>query len=245
MNRQPLESPSTGQPDEPEFEWREGKSYFRGLLVERRRVVVGERELVISALVDAAGLLDSEEYARPFIEQDIAPYGLELWPASIMLGEHVARIQPGAGRPAIELGCGGALVSIAAAFSGWNVIATDYESTALSFARYNARVNEAVIRDIRHLDWRNPPADEKFPLVLGADVLYQRCDHADVLNCIRSLIAARGLALICDPNRAVADGFSGSAAAAGFAVDVTSVSALDGDRKRVEGRIFRLTLGPT
>lgn len=104
----------------PLLEWRGKVAHFRGRVVEHRRVEVAGMALQIAAMKDAAELLDEPDFGKRFMENDIAPYGVELWPAAVMLAEYVAATDGGAGnraatgptRSAIEPGCGLGLVSI-------------------------------------------------------------------------------------------------------------------------------------
>jgi len=206
--------------------------------------------LQVAAMKDAAELLDEPDFGKRFIENDIAPYGVELWPAAIMLAEYLIRhnqaIASSVGtRPvtAIELGCGLGLVAIVAAKIGWRVTASDYESTALAFAGYNARLNAAAVAEWMTLDWHNPPADRRFDVVLGADILYQLVDHGPILRCINRMLAPGGTALIADPNRGVADRFAQTAGEAGFTVDTVQCASPDIETRARGGRIFRLRGG--
>lgn len=227
-------------PHESPFEWVNGKPYFRNLPVIIRDVKVGRDSYSIASLKDAADLLDDEEFARRFTEEDRAPYGLELWPSAVMLAEHVVTMGEGAGRSALEIGCGLGLVSMVAARAGWKIVATDREPIALQCAAYNARQNEIAIDEFQTLNWHNPEFDRQFEYVFAADVLYQLVDHVPLLKCIQKVLAPHGIALIADPNRSVADRFESLAASHGFSVEVIPVEVTDQDHKRKTGRIFRL-----
>ncbi len=67
------------------FEGRPGDLRFRGLPVHEEAVVVAGRTFRLAGLRDAADLLDQPDYAKKFVEEDRAPYGMELWPAAPML----------------------------------------------------------------------------------------------------------------------------------------------------------------
>ncbi len=232
----------------PLLEWRGKVAHFRGRVVEHRLVEVAGMTLQIAAMKDAAELLDEPDFGKRFMENDIAPYGVELWPAAVMLAEYIAATDGGAGnraatgptRSAIELGCGLGLVSIVAAKLGWRVVASDHEQTALAFAAYNARLNDAPLDGLMPLDWHNPPTDRRFDCVLGADILYQLVDHRPILDCIRRLLTPGGMALIADPNRGVADRFAQTAGEAAYRVDLHPTGAVGPAGKLVDGRIFRL-----
>ncbi|MGD2111393.1 MAG: methyltransferase domain-containing protein [Phycisphaerae bacterium] len=222
------------------FDWIEGTPHFRGLRVERRTIDIAGRTFGIVALADAADLLDHEDYAKRFIDDDVAPYGLELWPASRMLAEAILRGEDGQGRSALELGCGLGLVSIAASVKNWRIVATDNELTSLQFAEYNARMNGAKIAAFETLDWHHPPTDVKFDRIFAADVLYQLTDHEPVLTCIKALLAPNGLALIADPNRTVADRFEELACELGFTVRTVQMLVHASAAKTLAGRVFHL-----
>lgn len=225
---------------DPLLEWRGKVAHFRGRVVEHRRVEVAGMTLQIAAMKDAADLLDDLDYAKRFVENDVAPYGVELWPAALMLAAYIACDDDGLERTAIELGCGLGLVSIVAAKLGWRVVAGDHEPTALAFAAYNARLNEAPIAGLMTLDWHDPPTDRRYDCVLGADILYQLVDHQSILWCIDRMLAPDGVALIADPNRGVADRFSKAARDAGFVVEIHPASASRPCGGGIGGRIFRL-----
>ncbi|MHC4696443.1 MAG: class I SAM-dependent methyltransferase [Planctomycetota bacterium] len=222
------------------LEWRDGEAFFRGLRVDHGTVDVGGRAFEIARLQDAADLLDDPDFAKLFVEDDIAPYGVELWPAAIMLAEHVVADDAPPGSEAIELGTGLGLVSIAAAAKGWRVLATDHDATSLRFAAYNAAINDVRIERFELLDWNNPPDQHRYKRVLAADVLYQLIDHAPILNCVDRLLARDGLAVIADPNRGVADRFESTAREVGFHVDIRRTSAPRSNGEQVGGRIFTL-----
>lgn len=198
----------------------------------------------MTALKDAAALLDDAEFVRECEKTDRLPYGFELWPAALMLAEHLYRSEPGLGRRAIELGCGVGLVSIAAARTGWRVLATDCDPVPLQFAEFNAAVNGVELEAFQLHDWHHPPTGPRFSLVLAADVLYQRCDHVPVLKCIDQLLEHEGVAIIADPNRGVADDFASRAEANGFCVEVIPTAASLDDQVPVAGRLFVLRRAP-
>ena len=214
------------------FEWVNGAVRYRGLPVERHRIRIADDTFEIAALKDAAALLDDAEVVRECEKTDRLPYGFELWPAALMLAEHLYRGEPGRGRRVIELGCGVGLVSIAAARRGWRVLTTDCDPVPLQFAEFNAAANTVDVEGYQLLDWHNPPSGPRFARVLAADVLYQRCDHTPILNCIEALLEEDGLAILADPNRGVADDFASRADASGLECILEPLSPAGG-----EGRV--------
>ena len=61
--------------DQSPFEWTNGVAHFRGLRVQHRIVTAVGRRFEIACLEDAADLLDEPDFAKPFLEEDRAPYG--------------------------------------------------------------------------------------------------------------------------------------------------------------------------
>lgn len=222
------------------FEWREGNAYFRGLRVAFTVVEIADRSYRIARLEDAAALLDQPDFAKRFVEEDRAPYGVELWPASQMLAQYLTQDMPGKGRKALEIGCGVGLVSIVASGLGWRVWATDREEMSLRFAAYNASINDAGVHTYLLLDWNQPTMESRFDRIFAADVLYQLVDHQPVIRCIDRLLAPGGTAWVADPNRGVADCFAEMARSNGFEVAVRATSARDPTGRTVTGRIFLL-----
>lgn len=223
------------------FEWREGTPFFRGLRVEQSTIQLHGHTFHVSALHDAADLLDDPEYAQKFVDEDRAPYGMELWPGAMMLSDYLLSDEPGEGRDALELGCGVALVSLAAKTHRWRITASDYDDMALSFARYNAAKSSVIIDVYEHLDWTKPPLGRRYERIFGADVLYQKVDHEPVISTAGALLSATGIALFADPNRRVANRIPELARERGFHVEVLQTTGLNPSTgKMVDGRIFKL-----
>ncbi|MHC5108778.1 MAG: class I SAM-dependent methyltransferase [Planctomycetota bacterium] len=225
------------------LDWNSGVPSYHGLEVIRHEIELGGHQVFIHGLNDAADLLDREEFERRFLEDDVAPYGMELWPAATMLARALISGEPGNDRTLLELGCGLGLVAIAASFAGWRVTATDNEPAALDFAQLNSTFNRAPLEKISHLDWQDPPRDITYDLVVGADLTYEIKAQRPLLSCISNLLSQAGRALICDPNRGIADRFPELAVESGFSVRIIESEAQNRDGERVKGRLFELTRG--
>jgi predicted nicotinamide N-methyase len=135
----------------------------------------------------------------------IAPYWAVLWRSGVALARELAGV-PLRGRRVVELGCGLALPSLAAARAGASVLATDIEPEALELVARNARANGVRVETMRS-DWSSP--DElirraPFDLVLASDVLYERHSVAPLLALLPRLAPETWLA---DPGRPAATAF--------------------------------------
>jgi predicted nicotinamide N-methyase len=189
----------------------------------------------MDALLDDAGV-----QARHAVD-GYMPYWAQPWPAAVLLAEAVLRGEDGAGRSAIEIGCGVGLVSLAAARAGWRVTATDYDADAVAFAALNAERNGLSLDGCRCLDYRSRTDGRTYDLVLGADLLYERRNAEPLAGWIASALAPGGAALVSDPNRSAAETFPETAYRAAFGVSVTPVETTSPAGLLTRGRIWRLT----
>jgi predicted nicotinamide N-methyase len=140
----------------------------------------------------------------------IAPYWAVLWRSGVALARELAGAAL-AGRRVVELGCGLAVPSLAAARAGASVLATDTEPEALELVARNARANGLVVGSML-ADWSEPDALVRrgpFDLVLASDVLYERHSVAALLALLPRLAPEAWLA---DPGRPAAEAFLDQAA---------------------------------
>jgi predicted nicotinamide N-methyase len=166
---------------------------------------------LIGQSVDLAGgelrILQPEEAAElpddgPVEWAPVAPYWAVLWRSGVALARELEHEDLG-GRRVVELGCGLALPSIAAARAGASVLATDMAPEALALAKRNARANGVRI-ETTTFDWEAPGDLAPFDLVLAADVLYERSAVAPLLDLLPRLAPEAWLA---DPGRPAAGAF--------------------------------------
>jgi predicted nicotinamide N-methyase len=135
----------------------------------------------------------------------IAPYWSVLWRSGVALACELEDVAL-PGLRVVELGCGLAVPSIAAARAGAEVLATDACAEALTVVARNAQANDVRI-ETAMIDWAQP--DElvrraPFDLVLASDVLYERASVALLLSLLPRLAPEAWLA---DPGRPAADAF--------------------------------------
>ncbi len=135
----------------------------------------------------------------------VAPYWAVLWRSGVALARELDGMAL-RGLRVVELGCGLAVPSIAAARGGATVLATDACAEALALVARNAQANGLRI-DTATVDWTEP--DElvgraPFDLVIAADVLYERASVAALLSLLPRLASVAWLA---DPGRPAAGAF--------------------------------------
>jgi predicted nicotinamide N-methyase len=163
------------------------------------------------------------------------PYWARPWPAGLTLASLVD-VEPGT--RVLELGCGLAAPSIAAARCGADVLATDGSSDAVAFAAHCFALNQ-VEGEVAVADWASDgdALVERGPwdVVLAADVFYTQQNAQTALRLFPRLITDDGRVLVADPGRAAVHDFL-SGARHSFAFE----SARVGDVS-----LYTLTLGPS
>jgi predicted nicotinamide N-methyase len=149
-------------------------------------------------------LLQPEEGAEipdegPIEWAPVSPYWSILWRSGVQLARALSS-EPLEDRRVIELGCGLAVPSLAAARAGAVVMATDARPEALELAQRNARANGVRI-ETAVLEWSEPDeliSSTPFDLAIAADILYERQSVAALLSLLPRLAPE---ALIADPGR--------------------------------------------
>ena len=124
----------------------------------------------------------------------LVPYWSVLWRSGVALARELEREEAPRGHEAalrgrrvVELGCGLAVPSLAAARAGASVLATDGDPEALDLVARNADLNGVEV-DTAVFDWASTAATDQliargpFDLVLAADVLYERPTVARMLS---------------------------------------------------------------
>ncbi|MBN1345055.1 MAG: methyltransferase domain-containing protein [Phycisphaerae bacterium] len=218
--------------------------YLLGHPVRHWTVDLSGRSLDLVGPANEDDLLESPDVQARFEADEYLPYWGQLWPSAVMLAAFVLQDQLGSGRSALEIGCGLGLVALGARLAGWNVLATDYDETALAFTRENARRNDLGPVQTRLLDWRHPMVTQRFDRILASDVLYERRNHEPVISLINHLLAGGGIALISDPNRKMAAGFVEMLRRAGLSCQTTSTHAYQPYGRYVKGTIYRVWREP-
>jgi predicted nicotinamide N-methyase len=177
------------------------------------------RELVLLRPPSADELIDE----AAFDAEEFLPYWAELWPSGVALAQTVAQLELRDAR-VLELGAGLGLPSLAAALRGADVLATDWADDAVALLRLNAARNGIRLRSER-VRWDEPDAlvaEAPWDLVLGADLLYEQRNAAQLLELLPGLGAD---VLLAEPGRPFARPF---------------LAAFDAEE--VADRVFRLRL---
>jgi predicted nicotinamide N-methyase len=136
------------------------------------------------------------------------PYWALPWPCGIELARAVAAAVP-AGSRVLELGCGLALPSMAAALGGAHVLATDQAAGAVAFAAFNASCNHISL-EATICDWTDPVtalAGAPWDIVLAADVIYLHSGLDALRALLPRLVDDAGEIWIADEGRPPARDF--------------------------------------
>jgi predicted nicotinamide N-methyase len=174
------------------------------------------------------------------------PYWAYLWPGAYLLAEAVSRQEwPWDGGDgsieALEIGCGLGLAGLAALRRGLRVQFSDYDRTPLEFVMRSVAENgfDETRYRTRLLDWRNL-TDERFPLILGADVTYEARLVPLVASVLAAMLAPGGLGLIASPYRVADEGFPAAVRSLGLACQAERATARTEDGRAVAGTIYRV-----
>jgi predicted nicotinamide N-methyase len=168
-------------------------------------------------------LLDRQQFADPFDEAKrvgISPanwplFGL-VWPSALVLASHMRQIRLD-GRRVLEVGCGLALASLVVHRRGGAITASDHHPLAEAFLLENLRLNGMAPLRYERGDWATPnPLLERFDLIVGSDVLYDRAQPAQLCEFISLHANAGAEVVIADPDRGNRSSFNRGMSALGF-----------------------------
>ncbi|MFO1491202.1 MAG: methyltransferase domain-containing protein [Kiritimatiellia bacterium] len=190
--------------------------------LERREVVVRGVPFILHRVPDLDRLLDEILAQGPEsleVKDERLPYWSEIWPSSIAMAEWLLEDPPPAAASALEIGCGPALAGIAAARSGCRVTVSDFQPRALELARHNWLANHPSAPPERLIDWRDPPLDEQYDLLIGSDVAYERRFFEALAGTFRALVRPGGAIRLTEPGRSVAQEFFPFLQSRGFTLE--------------------------
>ncbi|RXJ86359.1 methyltransferase [Arcobacter sp. CECT 8985] len=141
----------------------------------------------------------------------------------------------------LELGCGLGLASLLLNERDADITATDYHPEVGRFLKYNCSLNSNHNIPYFQADWHNKKlVTNKFDLIIGSDVLYERT-HVDLLSSFINLYANEKCEIIIvDPGRGNHNTFCKKMSTYGFSSEFKKPTASYLD-KPFKGRILYLT----
>ncbi|MEQ9409426.1 MAG: methyltransferase domain-containing protein [Fuerstiella sp.] len=176
--------------------------------LKTHHLTIADRSITLDVPAEPEALL--AEAAASDVPGD--PYWGILWPAAVPTAECILRHSWRPNARALEVGCGVGLIGITGLLAGLHVTFSDYVPDAVRLARHNAAQNGFPHAAGRTLDWRDTVTD-RFDYLLASDVLYDRDQHAALLQFARTTLADGGSFWIGDPGRGAATEFVTQAAA--------------------------------
>lgn len=147
------------------------------------------------------------------IEPLVLPYWAELWESATGVGQWLfggiadRGVDPQSAIPnVLDLGCGMGLSGTVAAALGARVLFADIEPLALLFARLNSLPWQQRVR-ARRLNWQRDMLDERFDVIIGADILYERAQWDYLEPFWRMHLADGGTVVLGEPGRQTGEAF--------------------------------------
>jgi predicted nicotinamide N-methyase len=164
-------------------------------------------DVVLDQVAEEEDRLERLSGRRTDADQLHLPYWAELWDSAVGIGLHLAA-EPGAvwGKDVLDLGCGQGLSGTVAAALGARVLFADLEPPALLFAALNSAPWSGRVR-MRRLNWQTDRLRERFDLILGADILYERKQWDYLEPFWRAHLSPDGTLLLGEPGRQTGDSF--------------------------------------
>lgn len=194
------------------------------------------------SILHTHAVLSHADEAHFFLElRNRVPYGVALWPSAIALAHELAsRAAQLGGLRVLELGAGTGLPGIVAASLGARVVQTDRHELALEICRCNGARNGVQHVELRQADWDTWGDRERYPLIIGSDILYAEAAHPALRRILEANLASGGLALLADPFRPAGIQFLERLEGDGWAVSVSTWSVGEEGSPRTVG-VFALT----
>jgi predicted nicotinamide N-methyase len=206
----------------------------------REQVIVEDHTFCISRPSESDRLLDHPSVSSAFAADEYMPYWADLWPAARMLAKAILREPWTPGLHALEVGCGLGLPGIAALTMGLRVTFSDYDATALHFAAENARANGLRNFDTLQMDWRHPPENLRFPVILASDLIYEMRNVAPLVALIQKMLEPDGVCLLTDQDRVPSHVLRDTLTAEGLPYITKIMRAGEPGGRRVKGTLYRI-----
>lgn len=127
-------------------------------------------------------------------------YAYILWESALALGEWLVAGESVAGQSVLELGAGVGVPGLVAQRLGATVTQTDYQMDSLLLCEWNAHENE-VKTELLQANWRRWTHNQRYDLILAADILYDTSLHYYVERIFHRNLARGGRILLADPGR--------------------------------------------
>ncbi len=163
--------------------------------------LINQKQVQLWVPEQSDDIIESYMQKDPDLQGHI-PYWSILWPSAFALADfcyrHHSLIKE---EISLEIGCGLGLAGIAASQMGAEVIYSDFDESALAFAKENHALNFSGMPGwTQQIDWFNPPS-QKYDLILGSDVVYEANQVEAIQKTFKKCLSSRGKAWLTEPNR--------------------------------------------
>lgn len=230
-------------------------SNSHGFETRMQRVAIpGGEGLLIRSLLDRQQYYDPTGAAERLgiCSASWPLFGL-LWPSSIHMAQRLLHRPVVASERILEIGCGLALPTLVGRRQGARITASDRHPLTRSFLEANARLNDISTIKYRHGQWgamreacmSDTGAEmlsDRYDLILGSDLLYDRDTPSDLADFIHAHAAPEAEVWIIDPDRGHRPAFTRHMAANGFELieqeRIEALPAEEGERP-YKGRLLR------
>ncbi|MEM9835584.1 MAG: methyltransferase domain-containing protein [Bacteroidota bacterium] len=212
---------------------------------QRRQFNFGTLAIQLDTIQDTEALLDdliARDDNDPEVVDEVMPYWADLWHSALALSEFITEQRDTLpGLRVLEIGCGLGLPGIVASGWGARVTFSDYVHAALDFAAHNLRLNQPDhAATFTLLDWRNPPQDQQYDLILAADVAYEKRFFAPLYQSLHTLLKPTGQCWLSEPGRPIAASFMAGLEEAGLSIEKEDFKVAKLDEVQRKVRILTL-----
>lgn len=197
----------SGQRSDPEFQHLLARIRSKYAVCEEK-VVIGNRVYVFTRVLDPDHVLEAFELAaerEDGTQPPWQPYWAEAWESAVVLAKALTRLDLTA-ESVLDMGCGLGLVGTVAASLGGNVVMVDAAPPALLFAKLNSWPWRDKVA-VQQLDWRCDELRQRFSLIAGSDIVYDRDEWPYLETFWRRHLHDDGSVLLAEPGRSTGDEF--------------------------------------
>jgi predicted nicotinamide N-methyase len=176
---------------------------------ELQFVRIADPERVLQQVADEEDRRERLTGRRSSDDELHLPYWAEFWDSGAGIAQHLAanrQRMPMQHASVLDLGCGMGFAGAFAARLGARVLLADLEPAALLFARLNSLRDAARVRT-RRLNWQIDRLDERFDLILGADILYETRQWEFLEPFWQAHLNGGGSVLLGEPGRQTGEAF--------------------------------------
>ena len=193
-------------------------------------------------------LSDLQQYADPLglaadsgISSASWPLFGHLWPSARVLALFMSRYAL-AGKRILEIGAGLALASLVVHRRCGDITVSDWHPLGKVFLDENLLLNQLSSLSYRTGNWELPNPDlERFDVIIGSDVLYERQQPGQLAQFIASHSTADADIIIVDPDRGNRLVFCREMLALGYAVNSWRAEKFTENGDRYKGRFLQFS----